>query len=441
MNKKLTIPWLLLGLGSQLQVLFSLSISEILVLIFAPFLVFSEIPYMRKHGVISFFYMTILLFCGCIVSLVVNGCEFYQVIRGVSVTGIVICAVIVGHYMLRNDPVGLKWYFIGVMLSSIVSIFVFQRTVEVISVGGSDVRAIMSGPLFWIHRVGIVLITPILAFYLKMPLIYSVGAPLFMTVFSMLISASGRAAALSYIAAAAIVLIGRRRRFTMAVLGRHFMLICFCAVIGVIIAKSTYEWAALNDYLGEKARKKYEYQSAGGNSIVKLLIGGRADAFVGLLAVADSPIFGKGYWALDTKGYYEIFLSRYGNPDDYDKYLELTTYYSQLGISRREQMIACHSHITSFWVWYGIIGLLFWIYVIHIMFRFLRQDAPVVPQWYYWLAAGVPGVLWHIFFSPFNNRIGVPLMIIGMFMARAVRLGKYHLPDIMIREIEEVERR
>ena len=104
-------------------------------------------------------------------------------------------------------------------------------------------------------------------------------------------------------------------------------------------------------------------------------------------------------------------------------------------------MIACHSHITSFWVWYGFPGLIFWLYVIYVMFRFLRHDVAAVPQWYYWLAASVPGNMWHIFFSPFNSRIGFPLMIIGMLLARAVRFGKFKLPIEMIREIEESERR
>jgi len=59
MHRKLSIQWFLLGLGSQLQVVFSLSISEVLVLITAPFLLVSEIPYMRRNGVMPFFWMAI----------------------------------------------------------------------------------------------------------------------------------------------------------------------------------------------------------------------------------------------------------------------------------------------------------------------------------------------------------------------------------------------
>ena len=60
------------------------------------------------------------------------------------------------------------------------------------------------------------LITPVVAFYLKLPLAYSIGAPLFMFFFSILYSASGRAAALSFIGSVALVMIGRKKRKSMA---------------------------------------------------------------------------------------------------------------------------------------------------------------------------------------------------------------------------------
>ena len=440
MNKKLTFSWLLLGLGSQLQVVFSLSISEVLVLLAAPFLLMSEIPYMRKHGVMPFFNMTVLLFIGCIASLIVNNAEYYQVIRGVAITVILICTVVVGHYMIRVNPCGLKWYFIGVMLSNFVCIFVFQRSVEVTMAHGTDVSSIMSGPLFWIQRLGSVMITPIQAFYLKIPLAYSVLAPLFLAFFSILTTESGRSASLSFFAAATIVMLGRKKQRFMMIFERYFLVLFFIAIVCVFAIKTGYEWAALNDFLGEKARTKYEQQTAGGTGIVKLLIGGRADSFVGLLAAVDSPFLGKGYWASDTEGYYEEFLAKYGSSEDYKTYIETMQYYARKGIAVNK-MISCHSHITSFWVWYGLPGLLFWLYVIYVVYKFLRNDVHVVPQWFYWLVAGVPGFIWHVLFSPFNNRIGVPLYVIAMLMARAVRMGRYQLPFEMIREIEETERR
>ena len=432
--------WFILGIGSELQVLFSLSITELLLLVMTPFLLFTEISHMRRNGVISFFWMSVLLFCGCIMSLLVNHSESYQVIRGVSITSIMVCAVVVSHYMLRKDPDGLKWFFIGNMISGLLCIFIFQRSVEVYMAKGADVDSLMSGVLFWVDRLSLVLLAPVRAFYLKIPLVYSVIAPIFLAFFSILTTASGRAASLSFFGASAIVMIGRKKRKSMMSLGRHFMLFFFASIVGIFVVKAAYQWAAMNNYLGEAARTKYEIQTAGGNGIVQLIIGGRADAFIGLLAIADSPIFGKGYWARDKKeDYTAIFLSRYGNREDYENYKARMAYYHKKG-RVYDYGIPCHSHITSFWLWYGLPGLLFWLYVIFVIFRYLRKDVAAVPHWYYWLAAGAPALMWHIFFSPFHDRVALPLLVVGMLMARAVRLGKYQLPWKMIQEIEEAER-
>ena len=440
-NQKYHYYWFILGLGTQLQIISSLSISEILILCCAPFILKAELPNMRKHGVLTFFYMAVLLLFGCIVSLIVNHAATYQVIRGLSVTGIIVCSVIVSYRMLRIDPDGLKWYFIGTMLSTFLCTFIFKRAVEVATVRSEDISAIVSGPLFWIERLKALFLTPVTAFYLQIPLAYSAGISILLAVFSILTSASGRSAALGSLGAAAIVIIGRKSQKDIQSMGRHFILLFCIAVLGIFVAKSAYQWAAVNNYLGEKSRVKYEHQTSGGTSIVQLLIGGRISAFVGMLAIADSPIWGKGYWALDTELYYEKFLSMYGNPMDYEEYIKRKSYFAEKGITIREsKIIACHSYITSFWLWFGFPGLLFWIYVVYIVFRYLKFDAYAVPQWFFWLAAGVPSFLWALCFSPFSSRIGLPLWVVGMLMSRAVRQGIYCLPDSMLIEIENSER-
>lgn len=440
MDRKMTLQWFILGLGSQLQVLFSLSVSEMIVLVMAPFLFISELPYMRKDGVITFLYVSILLFFGCVASLIANHAQFYQVIRGLSITSIIVCMVVVGHYMIRRDPNGLKWYFIGVTLSTFLCIYVFQRSVEVYLAGGdTDAAAISTGKLFWVDRLNALLTVPMLAYYLKTPLFYSVGVLLFLALFSILTTTSGRSASLVFFGMAAMVLVGRKKRTSMMALGKHFMLFFCFAVLGLFLAKVAYQWAALNNVLGEEALEKYERQTVGGRGVVSLLMSGRTDAFAGLLAVADAPFLGKGYWARDTEGYRERFLARYGTPDDYEHYKNYTAYCMKMGFLP-DKGIPCHSHIVSFWVWYGLPGLIFWLYVIYVMFRYLKNDVQFVPQWFFWLAGSVPVMLWHIFFSPFNARIGLPLYVIGMLMTRAVRLGKYQLPWKMILEIEKTER-
>ena len=170
--------------------------------------------------------------------------------------------------------------------------------------------------------------------------------------------------------------------------------------------------------------------------MMRLLLGGRMESFCGLIACVDQPIVGFGPWAIDRDGYTSEFLRRYGTYEDYENILRMETD----GRDRSQQsLIPCHAYITEFWLWYGIAGLLFWLYVLFVFARFLRQDCWVVPQWYMWLAAGIPGYCWGIFFSPLGERAVSMMFIVACLMARAVRMGVQRLPNYMEEEILKME--
>ena len=160
------------------------------------------------------------------------------------------------------------------------------------------------------------------------------------------------------------------------------------------------------------------------------------ESFCGLLACVDKPIVGFGPWAIDRDGYTSEFLRRYGTYEDYENILRIE---ADARERSQQSLIPCHAYITEFWLWYGIAGLLFWLYVLFIFARFLRQDCWVVPQWYMWLAAGIPGYCWGIFFSPLGERAVSMMFIVACLMARAVRLGMQPLPNYMKEEIFKAE--
>ena len=54
MSKKHTLAWFLFGLGSQLQIVASLSFTELFVFATAPFIFLREKDYMRRNGVFAF---------------------------------------------------------------------------------------------------------------------------------------------------------------------------------------------------------------------------------------------------------------------------------------------------------------------------------------------------------------------------------------------------
>ena len=439
MHKKMTFVWFLLGLGGSLQVLASLSISECIILISVPCIFVNEYRYMRWNGVSTFFWMSVLVIIGCVVACIANQTFFLGVVRGLATTTIVSSSIVFSHWIIRKDPNGFKWMFVGGALSSVISVFFFQKAVDLAQFEG-DIDLMMSGPIFWIQQIGPFVTLPPRGWYIHMPMVVNVGAPIFMAMFSIFVSTSGRAAALTMLAFAGIVIIGGKTRKSMRRLSQHFWIVVCLALLGVFTIYYGYKMAAMSGILGEEARMKYEAQSQGSDSIGRLILGGRGESFIGLLACRDKPIVGWGPWAKDTNGYREEFLMRFGTMEDVLALQRHQQYMAKNGIGN-EKLISCHAYITEFWVWYGIFGFVFWIYVIFVLLRYLRQDCFAVPQWFAWLACSIPGVLWGIFFSPFSSRIGVPMFIVACLITRAVRTGKFRLPEEMIREVEEAEKK
>ncbi len=439
------IIWFLLGLGYSLQIVASLSLTELFILSAAPILFIKEYPLLRKHGFMPLILLSFLVFIGCLVAIFFNKTPRIFALRGMAVTILLPCSAIVCHWILNKNMDGFKWYLIGFGLSQVLNIFVLQRAVEIsmLADGYSGMMAassIMAGSLFWISRISPFVLAYPRGWYLQCPFLISVFLPFGLSIFSLLISASGRSAALGLLGASVLVLVAGKTRLSIKTrICNHFLLLMLLAIIIGFSFYMAYRCLAMSGILGEKSLEKYEHQSKGGG-LIQLIMGGRMDSFCGLLACIDKPIIGFGPWAMDTEGYTEEFLSKYANYEDYVKFMEEKQAYAKLGLTR-PNLIPGHSHIVGFWLWYGIFGLVFWMYVLYVLMRYLKCDCSAVPQYFMWIAATTPSFLWAIFFSPFAERMGSMLFISACLMVRAVNQGRMMLPVKMKTELEEYERK
>lgn len=147
--------------------------------------------------------------------------------------------------------------------------------------------------------------------------------------------------------------------------------------------------------IGEEAQEKNEGQEKVGN----LLLGGRPEFAIGLRAALDSPLIGHGSWAKDPK-YYEML---------YDQMVEagVSPELERGDIIGNVPLIPGHSHIVTAWIWSGIAGPIFWVYmtwfVLKGMVPVAIQRPPLAPVYMYLLIV----MFWDIFFSPFaaNRRL------------------------------------
>ena len=155
--------------------------------------------------------------------------------------------------------------------------------------------------------------------------------------------------------------------------------------------------------IGEEAQAKNENQAKAG-----FLLGGRPEILVSARAVADSPILGHGSWAQEYK-YVEML---YDMEMEYDIDIDLQDLErASLGL------IPSHSHLMGSWVSAGILGALFWSYILWISFKAIVRVATLLPALAPLYAYLVPGMVWVVLFSPFglNARLQDALALVIIF--------------------------
>lgn len=171
------------------------------------------------------------------------------------------------------------------------------------------------------------------------------------------------------------------------------------------VALSAIRVASSIGFLGEEAQKKNETQSQSRGGI---LIGGRPEILVSSQAVLDSPILGHGSWAKDPK--YTDML--YDIEAEYDLKPNLDEMVEAGG-----DLIPAHSHLMGAWVEAGILGALFWGYVILLVIKSIVRISilrPATAPLYTWMLLVFA---WDIFFSPISTgrRLGEGLLLVVIY--------------------------
>ena len=160
------------------------------------------------------------------------------------------------------------------------------------------------------------------------------------------------------------------------------VLLIGCMTAGTLWAVDwAYEGLADHGYLGQAALSKYEKQRKGS---LNLLLAGRSDLLGSIPAILDSPILGHGSWARDIR--YELMRLAALESAGYD-------------IGFVDDRIPTHSALFGAWVQAGLLGAVFWVWVLSVGLRaglrmFLSPAA--LPLAAYMIVA----LLWDCLFSP-----------------------------------------
>lgn len=385
---------------TQIRLGAKIGISEAVCFLAMPFILMRDYGSYRRDGVSLYFNLTLLWIAGALFSDFYNHSFFEQVIRGFSVPLLIFSVSVCIYHFLRRNPSNLKWLLLGIAVSSVMSIFVFQRGKGGDLAAEGDmagaVEAVVGYKLFWANMAKTWLLLPIQALYLKTPRLYIIVAMLVVAFVNAM--AGGRSAFAVSILAFILVIIGGKQIATMGRIRRFFPLLIVLMVICMAAIKGVYSYAATHGYLNEQEMLKYQRQTDKGSDIKSLLIAGRGDFFIGLFAALDKPFIGHGSQAFDTYGYEEEYLERYGTMQERSDYMKAKA----MG---RLRTIRAHSHVICYWMWHGVAGLSFWVYVFYLAIQTIHKRMDLVPEWFGFLAIELSAFLWDYFFSPFGLRV------------------------------------
>jgi hypothetical protein len=181
-------------------------------------------------------------------------------------------------------------------------------------------------------------------------------------------------------------------------------------IAGVLIAGmwgifSIYGYGAKSGLFGEIEREKYAIQSSG---VAGLLLGGRSEILVSSVAIYDSPLIGHGSWAKDP--FYQALLA---------------TTLSELGYESMgeeedsEGLIPTHSYLFGAWVESGIVGALFWFWVLWCTAGTLLRATGREPMLPFFAFVGML-LAWNVLFSPYGaeGRFTATYFVYAMMMFR-----------------------
>lgn len=426
MKKNSSFLMFLVGVFSltEIHVVGYISISEFAMFLIAPFLFLKNLSLLKREGFMPLLWLTILTMVGCVIASWANHTAIPLALRGLAAIYAIFVSVVCLHALLRKDFDALKWIVLGHCCSLIVNIFIFQRGSfrSGGEMGAEAMDATMGYVLFWTTRIKAWLYLPIEGWYLSVPKFYAVPAAFAVVIMGLFFSGgSGRSAAIAALVSCFFLFIGADKRRGIEFIKKNKVTIFIALALLGLCFKFAYTELASAGKLGDGAAKKYEQQTKRGSSVLALLMGGRVAFFSGAYSCLCKPIIGYGPWAEDTNGIFGEFLVKYGQDEDYDSWFRTFAYRQRIG---KRNLLSSHSQIITFWMWYGIFGLILWLYVLYLVAGTFFKTLSLYPPWFGYFACVVPAYVWNVFFSPFGDRIMVSLLMVMCLLLRAVQQRK-----------------
>jgi hypothetical protein len=386
LNKK-NILLFSIGLFSAfyVRIIGSLIISEIIIIFLYLYLfIKGEVfNFYKKKEIRIYTKLLLLASLSCIISALFRGLEQEATLKGLFTILLLIPGFYVFYWLLKDEPYRIVYYLGGTIISTFLTVNYFPDFSIYTVNSWMSVEEAMEEQYSQIYFPYFMFAIAIL--YKKYPKITAfsmMGMGLFL-----LYGMSRKSFLFFFIAAIVLFFTTHKNTGRTMAKGKGkkiWLLLLICA--GGLGAKFAYEDLASSGMLGENTQNKYEMQVSSKIGIAS----GRSDFFVGLLTVWHYPIVGIGFM---------------GKTNDSRQIMAEYNKLSGESVDINSNRIYGHSSILSWWIFFGILAVPFWIYLLRQCFVFFNKNIYTYPKLTAYMLVIILSLLWDVFFSPFNNRI------------------------------------
>lgn len=351
--------------------------TDVILALILPFLLFSSQKFTYSGEVKRVFFLIFGWFVAQLVTDLLRATPFDDMARGLFKIGTFLCYFFVLYLLTKKRSFRLVIFAVGWCIGILVS-YIFNPDALAISIPwkfgfGLAVAwlAVLASTYFYGSKAPFRRLT--------VPVLVVIGV---------LLMAKGMRSTGFVLMATGFFIVAQNYYSSKAISMRRFGVLSL-VLLGIgLLTLQVHGWASEAGLLGEAALKKYQNFGQGNSS---LLLSGRKEIFSSLSAIGDSPIIGHGSWAQDFRYvealYYEL-LERGILPgfDPYDPALALN--------------IPTHSYIFGAWVEAGIVGAMFWIWVIVFAYRTLYAQLSFPNPYAPMIVFVIVSLFWDVLFSP-----------------------------------------
>jgi hypothetical protein len=306
---------------------------------------YSDIPDLKK---VNIGYLLFLVFQ--MLSDLINHSSIENMMRGQAN---IIFAVIVTNFLARmiwKSSDAIIYYFIGSMLSTMIW---KASNVEDI---GLDQMSVFKFTLVPMMNSGMLIVT---WYLLRKNILSKMGLASVLVAYGVFcIAFDARSNGMVFVVLSLLFFFNSRIpriTFKNALTMLGFLAVVFQTLFSIYVSQ------VLSGQIGGSHSKKQLEMLENPYNPMNLLIRGRSETYVALLAIGDKPIFGHGSWAPDPGGKYTYMVLKLHNDEE--------TFDGKFERANGKFIIPSHSIIFGSWISAGIGGVLAILFVMYTFYR------------------------------------------------------------------------